>query len=156
MLFDKASEHDHLNILCVCLTWAKTWREKYPYHHPLMYTCIQPLFCYDVSHLSWLSHLPLRAGTLDATAAAPEYHVTVSGAQGSAWQEAELQLGERGLFRPVFTASTSTGATDYGSIAIDDISFLTCPGASNCFYPVAKRQMLLVLWSLRAIYLFSF
>ena len=61
----------------------------------------------------------------------------ISGSQGSAWQEAELQLGARGLFRPVFTASTGAGATAYGSIAVDDISFLTCPGLTLQLYIVS-------------------
>ena len=44
------------------------------------------------------------------------------------WDEAEMHIGERGLFRAVFTASMSYSGSQWGALAIDDISFLTCPG----------------------------
>ena len=54
----------------------------------------------------------------------------ITGSQGSAWQEGEIHLGERGLFRPVFTATCTD--SDYDAIAIDDISFLACPVQLLC------------------------
>ena len=68
-----------------------------------------------------------RVGILDTTSKDPTYMLKISGPQGSSWQEVSIKVGERGLFRPVFTA-TALGSTAYSSIAVDDISFLTCPG----------------------------